>query len=143
MISYQIPLRGLKISTNKIYAGVHWTTRKEIADSCHSIAAGFCRPVEQAGPYPVEISYRFTFYGRGLDTTNCAFLVKCFEDALRAIGVLEEDDPAHVARTVIEVVEVPRKKKKKDATPQSGEMVQEGEDRVEIKINNINHVKKD
>ncbi len=137
MIVYRIPITGIKESTNKIYAGIHWSRRKEIKDSILDIARYFCRPVQKVRSYPVEIRYRFFFVSRALDTLNCAFLAKMFEDALRALTVIEDDDPKHVARSILEVIMVPKpegKKKTADLGPQKSEKV---EDQLEITIQTI------
>ena len=133
-IKYVIPLLGLKTSTNKIYAGEHWSKRKQLKDGITSVAAVFCRPVREIGSYPVEICYRFCFVSRPLDTLNCAYMAKAFEDALRSLGILEDDDPAHVARTVLEVDVFPRKKgpSSNDASGAQGDAP--NEDQLEITI---------
>lgn len=101
--SILVPLGGMKVSTNKIYAGIHWSKRANIADGFTGLIRFVCSRALPVGQYPVQIRYRFFFAKQPLDTTNCAFMAKCLEDALRAVGVLEEDDPAHVAATVLEV----------------------------------------
>ncbi len=134
MIRYLIPISGLKTSTNKIYAGQHWAKRKEFADSVFEYANTFCRPIKWVVKYPVQIRYRFFFISKPLDTTNCTYLVKCFEDALCALGILEEDDSAHVARTVIEVIKLSREKKKAAVFGVRPPVDTENEDHVEIII---------
>lgn len=126
-IAYRIPLRGLKVSTNQIYAGIHWSKRKQIKDGIASVTQGFCRPVRACESYPVAIGYRFIFGSKPLDTLNCAFMAKCIEDAFRAIGILEDDDVAHVASSFIEVVAIRREKGK----------ITEDLDWVEITINSL------
>lgn len=139
-ISYRIPITGLKQSTNKIYAGQHWAKRKDFADDVLNLAAGVCRPVKVIDAYPVEIRYRFLFSSRALDTTNCTYMVKVLEDALRAIGILEDDDPSYVARTIIESVQLPKQKKPKGAAAQGSQGDQQKEDWVEITINATNQI---
>lgn len=137
MIAYRIPLRGLKISTNEIYAGIHWARRKEIKDSILSVAKGFCRPVQKVNSYPVEIRYRFIFGSKPLDTLNTAFMAKMFEDALCSFGILEDDDLAHVARAILEPVKAPRSEKKKKASLFSSKANEMDEDWLEIEINSL------
>lgn len=136
-IQYRIPLRGLKVSTNEIYAGIHWARRKQIKDSVLSVAQGFCRPVRTCESYPVAIRYRFIFGSKPLDTTNCTFLVKMLEDAFRAIGILEDDDVTHVASTLIEVVALPSAKSKKGSAASSSQTDTQDLDWVEIEINSL------
>lgn len=140
MIRYLIPLKGLKQSTNKIYAGIHWAKRKSTKDSVLSYANAFCRPIVKIESYPVQISYRFFFVTRALDTLNTAYLAKMFEDALRTIGILEDDSPQFVARTILEVTAVSPKK----AAPPKGSVgekaIKENEDQLEIVIESIKNI---
>lgn len=66
-------------------------------------------------------------------------MAKCFEDSLRSLGVLEDDDPKHVARTVLEVVMVPKEKNKKKSGDMGKKEIKKDEDWVEITIRSINH----
>lgn len=134
MIRYLIPLKGLKQSTNKIYAGTHWSKRKSHKDSVLSYANTFCRPVTRIGSYPVQIRYRYFFVTRALDTLNTAYLSKMFEDALRTIGILEDDSPKFVARTILEVVALSTKKGATDGDDVSAKAIRENEDQLEIII---------
>lgn len=136
-IHYRIPLRGLKVSTNKIYAGEHWTKRKQLKDSLISVAGYFCRPVQRIESYPVEISYRFIFGTRALDTLNCAYMAKMFEDALRSFEILKDDDPKCVARSIIEVVALPPEKRPKTPGTQSKASDAEDKDWLELTITSI------
>lgn len=134
IIHYKIPLRGLKVSTNKFYAGIHWTKRKEIKDGIISIARGFCRPILQVKSYPVQIEYRFFFSSRSLDTLNTAVMAKIFEDAFRAFGILQDDSPKFVGKSILEVIEIPKSRgKKKDVVVRSKDN-EENEDYLEITI---------
>jgi hypothetical protein len=127
------------MSTNKIYAGIHWSQRKKIKDDVIGFAAAFCRPLQQVDTYPIEIKYRFFFVTRPLDTLNCAAIAKMFEDALCALGVIKDDGPKYVTRAIIEVIVLPKlaaqaKKKIGSLGPAHG---QESEDQLEIIINQI------
>lgn len=112
MIKIHIPLEGLKISTNKFYAGLHWSKRKEVKDGFLDLAGSFCRGIPKIESYPVEIEYKFFFRSRPLDSLNTSIMAKILEDAFRAIGILEEDDAAHVKRSILEVNILPKKKRK-------------------------------
>lgn len=101
MISFSIPLLGIKFSTNLLYAGVHWSRRVQYKNDIKILVRQYCKS-EPVSSYPVEITYRFFFSTKALDTTNTAGMAKCIEDALRAIGVLKDDSPKYVRRTVLE-----------------------------------------
>jgi hypothetical protein len=136
-IHYQIPLQGIKVSTNKIYAGIHWGQRQSIKDSIASVAGYFCRPIQKVGSYPVQIHYKFFFGSKPLDTLNTAFMAKCIEDAFRALGILEEDDVEHVAESILTVVALPREKTPKSSVGARAKGNAQDKDRVEITINSF------
>jgi len=140
MITYRIPISGLKKSTNKIYAGEHWSKRKEFKDICFDYARHFCKPVQEFGPYPIQIRYRFVFTSRVLDTTNLTYLVKVFEDALRSLKILKDDSPKYVVRTIIEVVESTKKKTKKAITGMGSAQNAKNEDWLEITAEPCNYI---
>jgi hypothetical protein len=60
-----------KISTNKIYAGVH---------------------IEKK----IELEFIFYFKSRVLDSSNCSYMGKLLEDCLVAHGVLQDDTIKYV-----------------------------------------------
>jgi len=111
-------VEGVRQSTNKIYAGVHWGKRKKYKDDIHDLVLEYCHPVKING-YPVSIEYYFDFVGNGLDTLNCAFMAKCVEDSFRAMGMLDDDDPPHVAESIIKVTEYRVNKKSLSAAEKS------------------------
>lgn len=126
---------SLKESTNNIYAGQHWAKRKEYKDSVSGHAEKFCRLPEPIGRWPVSIRYRFIFETRPLDTLNCAYMAKCFEDAFRALAILPDDTPAYVAESIVEVIKShPSKTFKGDkAAPKARDKAKE--DTLEVYIN--------
>ncbi len=124
----------LKFSTNKIYAGTHWGKRKSIKDVIARHAEFFCRPAARIVAYPVEIRYRFCFVTRPLDTLNTAAMAKMFEDAFRAIGILEDDDPPHVAASFLEVVVLRKPKGSKAHDSRSASKNESIEDYLTITI---------
>ena len=83
-----------KVSTNAVYSGMHWSKRKDLADLYH--LSLYPHRKVQTKEYPVEITYRFRFKGRALDTTNCTFMAKLIEDGLVANAIIKNDDPEHV-----------------------------------------------
>lgn len=134
-VTYRIPLKGIKFSTNKIYAGIHWAQRKSIKDSITGYAGVFCRPIAAIASYPVSIRYQFVFGSQPLDTLNTAAMAKMFEDAFRALGILEDDDPAHVAQSILEVTRINRSKAAKVHGASRAKGHAQDEDYLEITIN--------
>ena len=89
-----------KVSTNTIYAGgIHWHKRKDLADLYH--LSLYPHKNHKVQKYPIEITYRFTFKGKILDTTNCTYMAKLLEDGMVANMILENDDTLHVKGTHI------------------------------------------
>ena len=104
MITFRIPLNGLKTSTNLFYVGTHWSKRKELKDSILSYARVFCKKSRAIERWPVSIRYRFIFETRPLDTLNTAILAKMFEDSLCTLEILPDDSPQYVAESILEVI---------------------------------------
>jgi hypothetical protein len=89
----KIPLPE-KISSNKMYAGVHWATRKKWVDTYHTSLIEYRNfRIEN---YPVDITYIFTFKSIPLDTLNCSMMAKMLEDGMRKWGILQDDSPKFV-----------------------------------------------
>ncbi len=98
-VKFVVPIPE-KISLNKIYAGVHWTKRKQWKDDYYyAVVASKIAPYR--GQFPFHAHYHFKLTGRALDATNCAFMVKCLEDALVAGGVVPDDTPQYVASVTL------------------------------------------
>ena len=133
-IHYRIPLKGIKVSTNKIYAGTNWKSRAEIKNRILDIAESFCQPVQRIKSYPVQIEYKFIFGTKPLDSSNCSYMVKMFEDALCSLKILKDDAPKFVASTFISVVVVPKEKNKTQATASSKKNDAKDKDWLEIII---------
>lgn len=90
-----------KVSTNRIYAGMHWSKRLKLAELYHSELMPFRSKKDKSIQYPVDITYVFEFKSKPLDTSNCTFMVKLLEDGLRVNGLIEDDSPEFVSSTHI------------------------------------------
>lgn len=99
MIQFKIELH-VKISTNKFHSNMHWSERSRVSNEFHMLLLPFKRKFS-IDKYPVSIRYDFTWKFRPLDTTNCGSLCKLLEDGMRQINLLEDDNPEHVAETII------------------------------------------
>lgn len=83
-----------KISTNDIYSGVHWTTRKkdkELYLWSFLTVSGKIMPVKSC-----ELEFEFLFKGRPLDCDNCSYMVKLIIDCLRFYGKIKDDTPEYI-----------------------------------------------
>lgn len=84
-----------KVSLNKIYGGIHFSTRSKHKEEFHWIVIAENVP-EYPGPFPVEITYNFKLKGRLLDSLNTAYMAKMIEDGLVHEEVLPDDAPKYV-----------------------------------------------
>ena len=89
-----------KLSLNKIYGGIHWSTRKRHRDEYHWTVKA-CKPGKYTGSYPAKITYDFQFKGRRLDSSNVAYMVKLLEDGLVHCGVIPDDAPKYVKQSTL------------------------------------------
>lgn len=89
-----------KISTNQIYAGVHWTKRNKHKQDFILLTNGMKRlqPVEGV----VDLDFVFTFKKNALDSSNCSYVVKLLEDCLVHHGILKDDTIKFVRKVSME-----------------------------------------
>jgi len=88
-----------KVSTNKIYAGVHWKKRKEIKDLYEqALVYGLKREGDDLETFPVDIHIDFYFASRALDSSNCSYMAKMCEDVLVSLKILPDDSIKYVRR---------------------------------------------
>lgn len=61
-------------------------------------------------------------------------MAKMFEDAFRAFGILQDDSPKFVNKSILEVIEIRGKKGEKSMDEKRSRISKEDEDYVEIDI---------
>lgn len=93
---YEIP-KEYKKSLNSIYAWIHWTKRKKIADYWHFITLADIKQLEKID-YRIDIEFNFYFKSRMLDSSNCSFMAKMIEDSFVKNWLLEDDNPNYVRK---------------------------------------------
>lgn len=81
----------IKISTNKIYAGIHWTTRNKHKELFYYEVLRNKKYIEKPKNYPLELTFSFVFKSRPLDSSNCSYMAKMIEDSLVKIGIIPDD----------------------------------------------------
>lgn len=90
-------VQWLAPSSNKVWAGMHWTKRKKIARDGHlatMVAASEIRPFLKPVRLYFSPQYKDNKKGAGrYDWLNYFATVKPIEDALVSMGILPEDDP--------------------------------------------------
>lgn len=90
-----------KVSLNRIYAGMFWRRRAILAKLYHDEFLDV-KGKMKVTKYPVVISYDFHFKSNPLDTLNCSMMAKMLEDGMVKIGILEDDCPKYVRRSIID-----------------------------------------
>lgn len=92
-----------KVSTNVIYAGVHWATRKRHKDLWgRSVIVGLSKHKKPTVTYPIIMSFQFKFKGTVLDSSNCSYMAKIIEDWLVKKNIILGDSPKYVSMTWLE-----------------------------------------
>lgn len=89
-----------KVSTNKVYSGMHWTKRSQLKNLYQLFLLQYRGKIKlDESRFPVTITYRFEWHKHPLDSTNQTFLIKLIEDGLVNAGILPDDDHKYVKET--------------------------------------------
>lgn len=111
-----------KISLNSQLGRVHWTTRSRQNQAFQLavlVAARQSQISAFPGPFPCHIEYRFKMRGRGLDSSNLAYMAKLVEDGLVHCGIIPDDSPKYVRSMTL--------------------VTEKGEDEVEVSLSTSAH----
>lgn len=94
----KIPLKiTSKLSTNKIYEGVHWTIRARDKNNIRKIATPLFRGVKT---FQKPVTIKMSFKSR-LDVSNHSYLFKIIEDVLKECKVITDDTEKYVNKCII------------------------------------------
>lgn len=85
------------ISWNKLYSGVHWSKRREVAQAAHRVVRAVLDPELPPFDKPVDIIFTAYFADHPLDASNIC--TKIYEDALKG-WYIADDNPAFVHSVV-------------------------------------------
>lgn len=85
-----------KVSSNKFYAGMHFTERAKIKDAFLWAVKAKRHSLPIVKNYPVDINFEFTFKSRLLDWVNTSIMAKMIEDGLVFCNVLHDDSKKYV-----------------------------------------------
>ena len=91
MITIGIELKGfLKVSTNTIYKGIHWTKRKQIKDD---YLVWFLSYLKSFVTHDIKVNISFDYYWKtkALDSDNCSYMSKMIVDCLVHYDKLKDD----------------------------------------------------
>jgi len=109
-LQYNIP-KELKKSTNSIYSWIHWTKRKKIADYYHNIVYQDCQDIWRLDK-KINLTFKFYWKSRVLDSSNCSFMWKCLEDWLVKGWIVEDDNNQFIWTVSYESVELTKAQRK-------------------------------
>jgi hypothetical protein len=111
ILKYEIP-RQYKVSTNQIYSWIHWRKRKQIADWYHQLTKKDCKEFSTLLD-KVDISFKFYFRSRYLDSSNCSFMWKMIEDSLVKNKLIKDDSNMYIWCISYESMIISQKDRKK------------------------------
>ena len=97
-----------KVSTNKIYASRHWSFRKNAKDSYKSWFNKYKNNFPKFD-YKVNLDFKFYWYKKPLDSTNCSFIIKMIEDCMTKNGIIKDDTIEYVGKVSMESFETKEK----------------------------------
>ena len=81
-----------KVSTNKFYAGMHWTKRNELKNIYHwELKSAINKYKPKIDKFPIDLCFDFYFKSRMLDADNCSVMAKMITDALRKENIIPDD----------------------------------------------------
>lgn len=95
-----------KVSTNEIYAGCHYSKRVKYKDGYR----WEMKRVLSNGMYPIQqdkrihIKFTFIFINRPFDASNCSYMAKLIEDALKLNGVIKDDSIEYVSGVTFNII---------------------------------------
>lgn len=90
-----------KVSTNEIYAGVHWSRRKKLKEDFLWLTLNAIKKLIPAQE-KVDLDFTFHFKKNALDADNCGYMGKLIIDCLVAHGMLKDDSNKFVGRVSYE-----------------------------------------
>ena len=91
----------IKISTNKIYSGLHWKKRHDLKNSYKTLTNVILNKIEPIEG-KVDLHFNFYFKGKPLDSSNCSLMAKILEDCLVEKGILKDDKVECVGKFTVE-----------------------------------------
>lgn len=95
-VAFYLPF---KVSTNAIYAGIHWTQRKEHKDQMLWAFLPVVKHLNKVNRCKIRIDFEFA--RQPLDCSNCSYLAKMIEDCLTHYGIIPDDSPKYITEITI------------------------------------------
>lgn len=91
----------LKVSTNKIYSGIHYRTRKYHKEVYMVEVGRVLKKVDlpEIHHYPVILKFTCYYKSRMFDSSNGSYMAKMIEDLMVKNGVFKDDSPKYVSET--------------------------------------------
>ena len=90
-----------KVSTNKIYSGVHWSSRARTKNAYAWVLKSKLNDI-RIESLPINLIFTFYFKSNPLDSSNCSYMAKIIEDVLVSCGVIKDDSIKYIRRVSIE-----------------------------------------
>jgi hypothetical protein len=71
----------IKVSSNKIYAGMHWRNRAKMKEDYKLLLYNDLIKIKPI-KYKVSLNFKFYWKSKALDSSNCSYMAKMIEDCL-------------------------------------------------------------
>lgn len=101
-LNFKLPLPQ-KISGNSVYAGMHWSKRKKLADDFHLAVWASVRQqkIIPWKDFPAKVHYQYHLSGRMPDISNLGLMTKLVEDGLVKAGIFPDDSYKYIREITI------------------------------------------
>lgn len=92
-----------KISSNSVYAGMHWTKRQKLANDFHLAVLTSIKQqkISPCREFPVKVKYEYHLAGRMPDISNLGLMTKLVEDGLVRAGIFPDDSYKYIQEIII------------------------------------------
>ena len=91
----------IKVSSNKIYAGMHWRNRAKMKENYKLLLYNDLIKIKPI-KHKVNLDFKFYWKGKALDSSNCSYMAKMIEDCLVERKILSNDSIKEVGEISME-----------------------------------------
>lgn len=91
----------IKVSSNKIYAGMHWRNRAKMKENYKLLLYNDLIKIKPI-KHKVNLDFKFYWKGKALDSSNCSYMAKMIEDCLVEKNILSNDSIKEVGEISME-----------------------------------------
>lgn len=97
----KITIPIIKVSSNTIYSGKHWTFRDNLKKDYLLLTANYFKKLKPCTS-KINLDFKFYFKGKTLDSSNCSFMIKMIEDCLTHYNIIKDDTIKYIGKISVE-----------------------------------------